>query len=52
LLAAPILWLAGMLKGLPGMDVRHAVMILSSLFLAGLVVLIFLPETKGQPLPD
>jgi MFS family permease len=51
-LAAPILWLAGMLKGLPGMDLRHAVMILSSLFVVGLVVLIFLPETKGKPLPD
>jgi MFS family permease len=52
LVAAPILWVSGMLKGLPGMDLRHAVMILSSLFLAGLVLLIFLPETKGKPLPD
>ena len=52
LVAAPILWLSGMLKGLPGMDLRQAVMILSSLFLAGLVVLIFLPETKGRPLPE
>lgn len=52
LVAAPILWLSGMLKGLPGMDLRHAVMILSSLFLVGLVLLIFLPETKGRPLPE
>jgi MFS family permease len=52
LVAAPILWLSGMLKGMPGMDLRHAVMILSSLFLAGLVLLIFLPETKGKPLPE
>jgi len=52
LVAAPILWVSGMLKGLPGMDLRHAVMILSSLFLAGLVLLIFLPETKGKPLPE
>jgi MFS family permease len=52
LVAAPILWLSGMLKGLPGMDLRHAVMILSTLFLAGLVLLIFLPETKGKPLPE
>ena len=51
LVAAPILWLSGMLKGLPGMDLRQAVMILSSLFLVGLVLLIFLPETKGKPLP-
>ena len=37
LLAAPILWLSGMLKGLPGMDLRLAVTMLSSLFLVGLV---------------
>lgn len=52
LVAAPILWLSGMLKGLPGMDLRHAVMILNSLFLLGLILLIFLPETKGKPLPE
>jgi MFS family permease len=52
LVAAPILWLSGMLKGLPGMDLRHAVMMLSSLFLVGLVLLVFLPETKGKPLPE
>jgi hypothetical protein len=52
LVAAPILWLSGMLKGMPDMDLRHAVMILSSLFLVGLSLLIFLPETKGKPLPD
>jgi MFS family permease len=52
LLAAPILWLSGLIKGLPGMDLRHAVLILSSLFLVGLVLLIFLPETKGKPLPE
>lgn len=52
LVAAPILWLSGMLKGLPGIDLRHAVLMLSSLFLVGLVLLIFLPETKGKPLPE
>ena len=52
LVAAPILWVSGVLKGLPGMDLRHAVMMLSSLFLVGLVLLIFLPETKGKPLPE
>lgn len=52
LIAAPILWLSGMLKGLPGMDLRQAMMILSALFLVGLVLLIFLPETKGKPLPE
>jgi hypothetical protein len=50
--AAPILWLSGILKGLPGIDLRHAVLMLSSLFLVGLVLLIFLPETKGKPLPE
>jgi MFS family permease len=52
LIAAPILWLSGMLKGVPGMDLRDAVMILSSLFVLGLVLLLFLPETKGRPLPE
>lgn len=52
LVAAPILWLSGMLKGLPGMDLRDAVMMLSSLFVVGLVLLLFLPETKGRPLPE
>jgi hypothetical protein len=52
LVAAPILWLSGVLKGLPGMDLRYAVMILSSLFVLGLVLLLFLPETRGRPLPE
>jgi MFS family permease len=52
LVAAPILWLSGVLKGLPGMDLRYAVMILSSLFILGLVLLLFLPETRGKPLPE
>ena len=52
LLAAPILWFSGVLKGWPGLDLRAAVCILSSLFAAGLVVLCFLPETKGRPLPE
>jgi hypothetical protein len=47
-----MLWLSGMLKGAPGMDLRQAVVILSSLFLVGLVLLIFLPETKDRPLPE
>jgi MFS family permease len=51
LVAAPVLWLSGFVKGLPGMDLRSAVVLLSSLFLFGLVLLIFLPETKDKPLP-
>ena len=52
IVAAPILWLSGILKGLPGMDLRHAIVMLSALFIAGLVLLLFLPETKGRPLPE
>lgn len=52
LVAASILVLSGELKALPGMSLQLAVSILGSLFLLGLVVLIFLPETKGRPLPE
>jgi MFS family permease len=52
IVAAPILWLSGMLKGFPGMDLRHAIVMLSSLFIVGLFLLLFLPETKGRPLPE
>jgi MFS family permease len=49
LLAAPVLWLSADLKA--RMDLRLAVTLLSLLFLFGLVLLLFLPETKGRPLP-
>jgi MFS family permease len=52
LLAAPILWLSGEIKSSPGLDLRAAVSILGLLFLLGLVLLGFLPETKGRPLPE
>ncbi len=52
LLAAPILWLSGELKSIPGIDLRMAVCLLSLLFLLGLVVVAWMPETKGRPLPD
>lgn len=52
ILAAPMLWFSGWLKSLPGIDLRLAITLLGTLFLAGLIVLIFLPETKGQPLPE
>jgi MFS family permease len=52
LIAAPLLWLSGWLKSLPGIDLRAAVTILSSTFVAGLFLLLFLPETKGKPLPE
>ena len=52
LLAAPILVLSAQIKSVPGLDLRKAVCMLSLLFLVGLVLLIFLPETKGKPLPE
>jgi MFS family permease len=52
LLAAPILFLSAAIKGWPDVDLRLAVCLLSLLFSLGLVVLVFLPETKDRPLPD
>jgi MFS family permease len=51
-LAAPILWFSGIIKSRPGVDLRLAVVLLSSLYLAGVLILLFLPETKGRPLPE
>jgi MFS family permease len=52
LLAASVLFFSGWLKARPGMDLRVAVTLLSSLFLLGIVVALLLPETKDQPLPE
>jgi MFS family permease len=52
ILAASILVISGWLKSMPGMDLRMAITILGFLFPLGLVVIYFLPETKGQQLPD
>ena len=52
LLAAPILWASAELKSLPGLDLRAAITLLGLLFLLGPVLLIFLPETRGRPLPE
>jgi MFS family permease len=52
LVAASVLLLSGWLKGLPGMDLREAVTLLSLLFPIGLIIIFFLPETRGQPLPE
>jgi MFS family permease len=48
--AAPMLWLSGELKSRLG--VHLAVTGLSLLFLVGIGLLFFLPETKGRPLPE
>jgi len=52
ILAAPMLWFSGWLKSLPGMDLRLAVTLLGLLFSLGLIIILFLPETRNQPLPD
>lgn len=50
ILAAPVLiWLSAWMKSI--LDLRLAITCLGSLFLLGLVFLVFLPETKGQDLP-
>ncbi|MSR32937.1 MAG: MFS transporter [Gemmataceae bacterium] len=50
LLAASILFFSGWLKAQPGIDLRLAVALLALLFLAGMAVTLWLPETKGQRL--
>ncbi len=52
LIASSMLVFSGWLKALPGMELRTAISLMASLFVAGLVIIIFLPETKGQPLPE
>ena len=51
-LAAPMLWFSGWLKARPGMDLRFAVSLLGTMFLLGVIILLFMPETKGKPLPE
>lgn len=52
LIAATVLVFSGWLKSQPNMDLRLAVTLLSSIFLVGIVIVLFLPETKDQPLPE
>ena len=52
LLASSVLVFSGWLKGLPGLDLRMAVTLMSSLFLIGIVIALRLPETKGKTLPE
>ncbi len=51
-LAVPVLFFSGWLKAQEGLDLRLAVSSLSVLFLLGVVLMLFLPETKGQELPE
>src|SRR5262249_44052685 len=52
LVAATLLILSGWLKARPGVDLSLALSILSGLFLWGVVLVWFLPETTGRPLPE
>ena len=52
LVAASVLVFSGWLKTLEGMDLRLAVTLLGLLSLVGVVLVGFLPETEGQPLPE
>ena len=51
LLAAPVLiWVSAWAKS--ALDLRLAITCLGGFFLLGLLFLLFLPETKGQDLPE
>ncbi len=50
--AALALVLSGWLKSLPGMDLRLAITLLGLLYPLGLLIVLFMPETKGQPMPE
>jgi MFS family permease len=50
LVAASILVCSGRLKSV--LELPHAVTLLSGLFLLGILLVLLLPETKGQPLPE
>jgi len=52
IVAAPMLILSGMVKAIEGLDTKAALSLLATTFLLGLVVVAFLPETKGKDLPE
>ena len=51
-LAAPILFLSGWMQKDWGYSLPEAASLLSCLYLVGMVILIFAPETKDQDLPE
>ena len=52
IVAASTLLVSGWLKSLPGMDLRLAISLLALLYPLGLLIISFLPETRGQSLPE
>lgn len=52
ILAVPILLLSGWFQGSMGMTLHQSVSLLTSLYLVGLVLLLFAPETRDLELPD
>lgn len=52
LVAASVLFFSGWLKSLPGMDLRLAITLLGLLFIPGILIVLLLPETRNQPLPE
>jgi len=51
-LAVPVLFFSGWLKATDDIDLRVALTSLALLFLCGAVLVLFLPETKGEELPE
>jgi MFS family permease len=47
----PMMLASAWLKG-EGLDLRWVVTLMGTLFLVGAVIMLFLPETKGQDLPE
>jgi hypothetical protein len=53
LVVVPVILGFGALQGPPlNLGLATAILILGSFFLLGLVLLLFAPETRGQPLPE
>jgi MFS family permease len=52
IVAVPVLLFSGWLKSQPGVDLRWAITSLSWLFILGIVLVMFLPETNQQELPE
>ncbi len=51
-MAVPVLLVSSWLKSQPGIDLRWSMTLLSTLFLVGIVLMLFLPETNKQELPE